>query len=297
LKSTSGGLPTRDAPPAVVAILPRDEQTEVSIDDAVRITFSKQIIFDAADYGPNSRFQLTDPSGAVVSASLAYDASNRQVVIRPSASLVPGALYMVTVSGGTRGVTDLEGQRMVFDYRADFRTTCPVRVTGGFGRLNALNPAIRHRIGCPEEEEYRTSATEQVFERGHMVYVESRRSVIVSFFADRRWIELPDPGVASGAPGSLSPPTGLVAPEGRFAQVWRNQPGVRDQLGWAIGRQRTFQGAAQRYAGGFMVWTGDQQWLLRIYFNDQGTLTVPDPNQPAATPSLQVESPSEETGP
>jgi photosystem II stability/assembly factor-like uncharacterized protein len=293
LKSTSGGLPTRDTPPAVVAVVPRNESTQISVDDPVRITFSKQIAFDGGDYGLDRRYVLTDQAGGVIAASLSYEASDRQVVVRPAASLVPGMLYTITVVGGSRGITDLDGQRMVFDYRTQFRTTCPVRVTGGFGRLNALDPAVRHRIGCPEEEERRLASTEQAFERGHMLSMGGSSSVLVSYFSDRRWSEVQEASTGQGQP-ILSPPAALFAPEGRFGQVWRNQAGVRDRLGWAIGKPRTFAGAIQRFAGGTMVWTGDQQWLLRIYYNDGTTITFPDPNQPAATPDLQIETSSEE---
>jgi photosystem II stability/assembly factor-like uncharacterized protein len=291
LKSTSGGLPTRDTPPAVVAVVPKHEATQVSVDDAVRITFSKQITFSPEDYGPEAHFRVTDPAGAVVPATLAYLPSDRQVIVRPLDSLTPGLLYTVTIVGGSRGLADLQGQRMVFDYRTQFRTTCPVRVAGGFGRLNAIDPSVRHKIGCPEEEERLISATEQVFERGHMLSLGNLPDVVVSFFSDRRWTQVKDTSTASQGAPTLSPPEGLFAPQGRFGQIWRSEPGIRDRLGWAIGRARPFRGVVQRFAGGTMVWTGDEQWLIRIYYNDGATITFPDPNQPAATPDLQIESP------
>lgn len=281
LKSTSGGLATRDVPPAVAIVSPRDDQTDVSVDDAVRITFNKPIAFDPGQYG--DRFRLTAPDGGLVPASLRYDEANRRVFIMPRQSLNQGTTYTVAVSGGADGVTDQSGRRMVYDYTTRFRTACPIRVTGGFGRLTQLDPDIRLRIGCATGEQATTSAIEQVFERGHMLYLAREREILVTYFTDGRWARFDDTYRTGDPEPILSPPEGLIAPHRGFGKVWRDQPGVRQRLGWAVGPERTFEGRSQDFTGGTMIWTGVNQWMLRIYYADGTTLAVPDPTQPAVT--------------
>jgi photosystem II stability/assembly factor-like uncharacterized protein len=281
LKSTSGGLATRNIPPAVAVIAPRDDQTDISVDDQVRITFNKAIAFDPAHYG--SLFRLTDAAGRLVPATLTYDEANRRVFIIPRQSLDPGTSYSVAVGGGSDGITDLDGRRMVYDYVTRFRTACSIRVTEGFGRLTALDPDVRLKIGCATDQAATTSAIEQVFERGHMLYLARERQVLVTYFGDGRWTRYDDTFRVGDAEPPLTPPEGLFAPQRGFGKIWREQPGVRQRLGWAVGSERPFEGREQSFTGGVMVWTGTNQWMLRIYYADTTALAVPDPTQPAVT--------------
>lgn len=177
---------------------------------------------------------------------------------------------------------------MVFDYSTQFRTTCPVAVAGGFGRVQVLEPSVRLKIGCPESAEQRTEAVDQVFERGHMLYLAGSRQVLVTLFAAGRWQQLPEPTGPAGREPLFNPPEDLFVPTGRFGRLWREQPGLRDRLGWAVGAERAFTGAVQRYAGGgLMAWTGPEQGLLRIYYPDGTILTIPDPTRPVSEPSAE----------
>jgi len=296
LKSTSGGLATREVPPAVAAVSPRDDQTEVSVDDPVRLTFNKAIAFDPADYG--SRFRLTDQGGQLVAANLNYDEANRRVFIEPREALSAGATYSVTRRGGAGGIADLDGRRVVYDYTTRFRTACAIRVTEGFGRLTALDPDIRLKIGCATGQASNTNAIEQVFERGHMIYVAKERQVLVTYFSDGRWTRFEDTFRTGDSEPSLTPPEGLFAPQRGFGKVWREQTGVRQRLGWAVGSERPFEGREQSFTGGAMVWTGVNQWMLRIYYADGTAVAVPDPTQPAVTEiTLGTGTEEETTGP
>jgi len=44
---------------------------------------------------------------------------------------------------------------------------------------------------------------------------------------------------------SIVPPEGLYQPIRGFGKVWRTQPGVREQLGWALAPEQGFDGAYQ----------------------------------------------------
>ena len=55
--------------------------------------------------------------------------------------------------------------------------------------------------------------------------------------------------------GGETPPTGLVEPIAGFGEVWRDQPGVREALGWAKSDEAPGTGRFQMFLGGDMVWT------------------------------------------
>ena len=54
-----------------------------------------------------------------------------------------------------------------------------------------------------------------------------------------------DPGEPESDP-TLEPPPGFYQPVRGFGQVWREQPGVRERLGWALGDEVAYQTAVQR---------------------------------------------------
>ena len=54
-----------------------------------------------------------------------------------------------------------------------------------------------------------------------------------------------DPGEPENDP-DLLPPSGYYQPVRGFGLVWREQPGVRDRLGWAIDQEAAYQTAVQR---------------------------------------------------
>lgn len=106
--------------------------------------------------------------------------------------------------------------------------------------------------GCPVVAQRFTPLAEQYFERGVMVWagqnfgsrVYSIRTtplpVTWAGFADR-WME--------GQPetAGLTPPPGLLEPKRGFGKVWREQPGVREDLGWAVTSERGDIGVVQPY--------------------------------------------------
>jgi len=62
------------------------------------------------------------------------------------------------------------------------------------------------------------------------------------------------------------PPYGLFQPKRGFGKVWRNNPGVRSTLGWAVNEERGFQGAAQSFNGGTMLWSSTRG--IYVLYND-----------------------------
>ncbi|MFZ4826546.1 MAG: hypothetical protein ACOYLB_04260 [Phototrophicaceae bacterium] len=80
---------------------------------------------------------------------------------------------------------------------------------------------------------------EQVFELGRMYWVEPNRQIWVLTVDSEgagRWFVYSDTFV-EGEPEtdpSLVPPKGLIQPERGFGKLWRENPEVRQALGWAL---------------------------------------------------------------
>ncbi len=53
---------------------------------------------------------------------------------------------------------------------------------------------------------------------------------------------------------NATPPAGLVEPILGFGKVWREQPGVRDRLGWGKIEEVSGSGRFGMFSGGYMVW-------------------------------------------
>lgn len=104
---------------------------------------------------------------------------------------------------------------------------------------------------CPQDAALISTGAEQAFERGVMVWVEGLDGIYVlfddaifspkwSFYSDE-WDEgdpIDDP--------SIMPPPGFYQPVRGFGLVWREQPNVRDRLGWALAPEVEFETAVQR---------------------------------------------------
>ncbi len=96
-----------------------------------------------------------------------------------------------------------------------------------------------------------SAAAEQHFERGTMVWVDAEDAIYV-LFADvdyttgwTRFEDRWDEGMPDRDP-DLEPPAGLQQPIRGFGLAWREQPGVRDRLGWAVDGEAGFTTALQR---------------------------------------------------
>ena len=104
---------------------------------------------------------------------------------------------------------------------------------------------------CPQEAALISASAEQQFEHGVMIWVGEEDRIYVLFddtmytdgwnvFEDT-WQEgdpIDDP--------SIVPPPGLYQPQRGFGLVWREQPQVRERLGWAIMPEMGGSTAVQR---------------------------------------------------
>lgn len=101
--------------------------------------------------------------------------------------------------------------------------------------------------GCPLEEPTISAAAEQPFDNGLMIWLEATDSVYV-FYGDQRWQRFDDDW-SEDQPESdpaIVPPDGLFQPIRGFGKVWRENPSVRQELGWALGPELSFESKIQR---------------------------------------------------
>jgi hypothetical protein len=111
-------------------------------------------------------------------------------------------------------------------------------------------------LSCPQQTQEIPVAL-QVFERGFMIWKggpESQIYVLAAGDGTRppRWTAYRDTfqeGETALDP-LLTPPPGVEQPVRGFGKVWREQPGVRDELGWALAREHGSPGLLQVFEGG-----------------------------------------------
>ncbi len=104
---------------------------------------------------------------------------------------------------------------------------------------------------CPAAAPLTSAAAEQSFEHGVMIWVEAEAAIYVLADAPGmipNWRRYADAWQEGDAPddAALSPPAGLYQPQRGFGLVWREEAGVREQLGWATAPEVGFTTTVQR---------------------------------------------------
>ncbi len=118
---TRAAAPDTDAP-GIVSITPADGATNFGVGSTVTATFDEAM--DPATI-TNSTVQLRTAGGALVGATVAYDALNGRATLTPGAPLAFDSTYTATVKGGAAGVKDLAGNPLAADRVWSFLTAPP----------------------------------------------------------------------------------------------------------------------------------------------------------------------------
>ncbi|MCB0046841.1 MAG: hypothetical protein KDD92_15560 [Caldilineaceae bacterium] len=117
-----------------------------------------------------------------------------------------------------------------------------------------------------EAEETSVSVVVQPFEHGLMIWREDSSQIYALWEgADGQHWRVVDDTFAEGEPEldpALSPPGGLLQPERGFGKVWRQDPGLRDALGWALVRESPDQAFIQPFERGLMFNLGARVYLI-----------------------------------
>jgi hypothetical protein len=121
--STAPAAPTA---PAVTALLPAADAGDAFNGTAVKATFDRDL--DGATVGGQS-FTLTTAAGTPVAATVGYDATKRQAVLRPLAQLATDATYTATL---TTAVSSASGTPLGAPVTWSFTTArCPCSLLSG----------------------------------------------------------------------------------------------------------------------------------------------------------------------
>ncbi|MCB9160184.1 MAG: hypothetical protein H6644_10050 [Caldilineaceae bacterium] len=138
------------------------------------------------------------------------------------------------------------------------------RPEGTFADMWAGDPGAQMLLGwarTPDAVPVRVVV--QPFERGEMLWRADTGQIYARFDA-MGWQLFPDTFV-DGDPAddpALTPPPGLQQPVRGFGKVWREQPGVRDLLGWATAPEESRDARLQEFARGIAVQLGDRTLVL-----------------------------------
>lgn len=131
---------------------------------------------------------------------------------------------------------------------------CRFATVGGFGALWSSTADLRVALGCPTENEWTTTASEQIFQGGQMYWQEAGdHHWMLAGSTSGRWR---DGKIAQSEPDPTdTPPEGLFVPAGGFGKLWQKDPAVRETFGWGVTDQYRFTGVVQRFEFGTMLWT------------------------------------------
>ena len=144
---------------------------------------------------------------------------------------------------------------------------CTVTPVLGFGKVWAWYPTVSAGLGCPTGVEQGIWSTEETFQNGYMFWREDLRHIYV-LYNNHTWQMFTDTweqGDAEYDP-NIVPPSGLYQPKLGFGKVWREQPGVRDGLGWATTGEHSFWASIQPFDEGLMIWSNAEG--VFVLYND-----------------------------
>lgn len=161
-------------------------------------------------------------------------------------------------------------------------TDCPYLPVGNFNSLWQDTPGLRVALGCPASHHPRIApiaweikTSFQSFEHGTVLWTNSQgwyaQPTVFVIHADSSFDQYEDrfdPSVdASG--GTATPPSGLIEPSLGIGKVWRENPSVRNGLGWASALESPGAGRLEMYMNGDMVWASQLKKTFVLFWVPQ----------------------------
>jgi hypothetical protein len=147
------------------------------------------------------------------------------------------------------------------------------------------NEGVRTRLGCLVWDQTGIQGDELYFQNGHMLWRPDAGLIYVLFdnpwqpegwaaFVDTFQASDPDSDPDIVEPTPMAGPGGKLysQPLGRFGKLWRENDWLREKLGWALvpygdtGEELPslrFDGVAQDFEHGVLLWNGDVCFVLR----------------------------------
>ncbi len=128
---------------------------------------------------------------------------------------------------------------------------------------------LSQSLGCARAGTITTAAAWQPFEQGLLLWREDLKLIYV-LRPDNTWFSTGDIWREGDEPAdpAIVAPDGLYQPVRGFGLVWRDQPGVREALGWGTAEEDGFEALMQEFAGG-LVWLDIERNTNFILFDDR----------------------------
>ena len=155
-------------------------------------------------------------------------------------------------------------------------TPCPLAVDETFSRLTTQGLTETLSLGCPRAEGFTTSAAWQPFEQGLLLW-RGDRNLIYILLGDNNWSLTGDTWEEGDDPfdPAIIPPPDLFQPQRGFGKVWREQPGLRSTLGWALTQEEGFTAIIQEFENS-EVWYNEQSQTFYLLADDDTYQLVAD---------------------
>ncbi|MCC7106100.1 MAG: hypothetical protein IT307_13230 [Chloroflexi bacterium] len=198
------------------------------------------------------------PSGSSIRGFGATGSGGQTLAPAQSGSLpvgAPGSTQLVTAPG----VTSVVGKLV--------------------GRLFTLQDSLRDRLGPANGPERLVQLNEQSFQSGLMLYRGDLDQIVVLTRSTGRWRTYPNtwrPGEV--LPSSGTRPAGTLDPMRSFGKLWREQPPVKNELGWPVYEERSAVGDLQLFDRGTVVRSA--YGLFYVLYADGSWRTFADPSRP-----------------
>ena len=131
----TGGGASDTTPPTVASVAPLSGATSVLPNANVTVRFSEPMATATITAGT---FELRDPSGTQVAATVSYDAATQTATLHPVSPLdASSGFYTALVRGGPTGVKDLAGNPLATDFAWSFTTAVPPMTVLGSPTVDA----------------------------------------------------------------------------------------------------------------------------------------------------------------
>lgn len=137
---------------------------------------------------------------------------------------------------------------------------CETVPQDALGAIYQSDPGLQEALGCPlMGAAVPVGGAYQQYQNGLMVWVSSLGTVnqptIYALLNDGTYQRLNDTFVEGVDPESVGsqPPEGLLEPQRGFGKAWRDNPPVRDRIGWASGQETPSSAQVLAFERGEMV--------------------------------------------
>lgn len=146
-------------------------------------------------------------------------------------------------------------------------TPCPQPIAANLASI--ISGETRDQLGCPRGDATVTPAAWQPFEGNGALLWRADSNLIYIVGVGNAWTFTGDTWRDGDEPydPAIVAPNGFYQPVRGFGLVWRERPGVRAALGWALSDEIGLIATIQEFSGG-VVWSDGEGDIMLLLLND-----------------------------